>query len=164
MARRTGDCYSGPPNKGTAVAAPGKGVILSPPSGRLLLSGLAVPAGISRPTSVLNLDEVAPGIWLRTVEVRKAVLLGQPAARKRAAVEAPDLRVCGEVGYRPAHVAWRFGDGEVRLHGERVAPVGLLHPEVVQHHLRAQPAGGQGDRCAPVARKLIRLRPRQADH
>jgi hypothetical protein len=83
-------------------------VILSPPSGRPRLSVLAVPAGIGRPTGVLDLDEVAPGIWLRAVEVRKAVLLSQPAARKRAAVETPDLRVCGEVSHSPAHVARRL--------------------------------------------------------
>src|SRR4029450_10532960 len=68
---------------------PGKGVILSPPSGRPRLSVLAVPAGISRPTGVLDLDEVAPGIWLRTVEVREAVLLCQATARKREAGAAP---------------------------------------------------------------------------
>ena len=73
------------------------------------------------------------------------------------------LRVGGERGDGAAHVARRLGDAEVGDALGRVAPVGLGDAERVEHHLRAQPARGEGDGGAAVGGEVLGLREREPD-
>src|SRR5262245_57927817 len=67
---------------------------------------LSVPGRIGRPSRILDLADVAPGVGLRAVEVGEAVLPGELAARQRLAAPAADVRVRGEVRDRATDVAW----------------------------------------------------------
>src|ERR687896_86403 len=85
---------------------------------------LAVTRWICRQTRVLDLDEVAPGVGLRAVEVGEPVLARQPARGERAAVAAVDLRVGRQRGDGAADEPRALRDrSEVGVDGGSVAPV-----------------------------------------
>src|SRR5215468_5759252 len=86
-------------------------------------------------------SEVAPAVWAAAVRVGDAVCVSQLArAYDRA---RPPLSVAGpgEGGYASGDISRRLGDSESRAFLQGIAPVRLADAEVLQHFLRAQPAG-----------------------
>src|SRR4051795_1881817 len=106
----------------------------------------AVPRVAGRRAVALDhLDHVAPAVRLRAAEVGEAVHAGELAARERPAVPARDLRVARERRDGAADVARGLRDAEVRRALARIAPVALLDAVVLEHRLRAHPAGCERD-------------------
>ena len=123
---------------------------------------LSVSGGIGWLAGILDLNNVAPSIGLRTVEIGKAIELGELATRERLAAPALNVPICSKVGNRAADVTRRFGDDEMRLFGDRVTPICLADTVVVQHLLGPKPAGSQRNCAAPIRPEFVGLRPSDA--
>src|SRR5215831_13037302 len=87
----------------------------------------------------------------RAVQVGEPVRTRELRGADRLLVPAVPVGIRGEGGDGAPDVARRLGEPEVGgslATLDRVAPVLLGDPEIVEHHLRAQPAGRDGDRAA----------------
>ena len=102
---------------------------------------LAIAGRVGRLAGLLHLDEVAPGVRARAVEVGEAIDLGQPAAGQRLPVPA---RASGSAASAATARPTKRGVSEITKCGDlasRRASSSSVTLIVLQHHLGAQPAG-----------------------
>src|SRR5262245_46777788 len=82
---------------------------------------------VGRLAGLLDLNEIAPGVRLRTVQIGETIDPGEPAARQRLPVPAGAVRVGREGGDGAADETRRLRDDEMRRLRSGVAPVRLRH-------------------------------------
>jgi len=113
----------------------------------------AVPLAHRRVRRCLCCQAAVPRLWLVRCQPQcgrlpstscRSVLLGEAQGREDLAAPAVHLRVGGYGGDSAADVARGLRGGEVRVLLDGVPPGGLGDSETVEHRLRAQEPGCQG--------------------